>query len=342
MRIVIAAASLALTMGGCGGDDEPGHPDTDAGPGGSIDAAAGADAAGTDAAAPHTDAAVPGTDAGTPTADASAGDEMDCFGTRALYPLAGREWCLPADGHMASGSWEPDDDVSEGSVEGGVLSSGSPRHSVRSLEGEAWWRNVEMTVYLRHVSGSDEYTLYVRGGRHTDGTAAPDDINEGIAAPAGTIAWPGYPFASAVPWNCIGSAYKGYLDADGNAFFRKEISHTSGYTDRAAEVEAIAGGLPDDRFVGVKFVVRNYDADTHVHLELWLDREADGTWELVTSYDDEGGWTGDPAADGCDEAPLAYAQDQILTWAGPTAVLRTDASTFEFRSFSVREISPLP
>ncbi|AKF03029.1 DUF4962 domain-containing protein [Sandaracinus amylolyticus] len=276
--------------------------------------------------------------------DAATSDDVDCFGTRNIYPTiaGGREWCLPSDPTRPSGAWDPHDDaVGAGSEPGTLLSDGSPRHSVTSLEGDAWWRNVEMTVYLRWLEGDagEEFTFYARGERHSDGMVSMSEINEGVEAPPGTVTWPGYPFSRAVPQPCLGSAYKGSLAVDGSAFFKKEISHTGGYTNAAGEETVFADGLPRGEWVGFKFVLQN-DGDG-VHMEIWVDREADGHWERATFHDDRGGWNGDPQEDGCDAAPLSYERDQIVDWAGPIAVLRADLQRFELRAFTVREIAPL-
>ncbi|UJR84590.1 DUF4962 domain-containing protein [Sandaracinus amylolyticus] len=339
------AAVTALALGCAGGEgDEPGGVDAGATPrdASGIDAQVDDDldaaVVGPDATTGE-DAAVDRTDAATPP-----GDDVDCFGTRNIHPTiaGGREWCLPADPTRGSGAWDPHDDaVGAGSEPGTLLSDGSPRHSVTSLEGDAWWRNVEMTVYLRWLEGDEgeEFTFYARGERHSDGMVSTSEINDGVVAPPGTVTWPGYPFSRPVPQPCLGSAYKGSLAVDGSAFFKKEISHTAGYTNAAAEETVFAEGLPRGEWVGFKFVLQN-DGDG-VHMEIWVDREADGHWDRVTQHDDRGGWNGDPQDDGCDAAPLSYERDQIVDWAGPIAVLRADLQRFELRAFTVREIAPL-
>jgi len=311
--------------------------------GGLAEAGAGLDADSRDGGAPIDTGAGP-EDATARTDD--AGPESpgtDCFGVRNIYATAagGRQWCLPDMPAEADDEWEPDDDFSATSEPGVLHSAGSPRHSVGSPEGRAWWRNIEMSVYVRWIDGADdEFTLYARGERHTDGLVDPDDINEGIAAPDGTATWPGYPFGAPVPHPCLGTAYKGSVATDGSAFYKKEISHTAGYTSSAGEVRVFEGGLPSGEWIGIKFVIRNIEGDTAVRLETWIDRDASDTWEMVTSYEDRGGWEGSPADDGCDDAPLEYTDDQILTWAGPIAVLRADDQQFDFRWFSIREIAP--
>lgn len=331
--VLFASALLASACGD--GDGAP----RDAG--GRADASA-------DAGAPDSSAADSGDpapiDGGGPDEDAGAGS-VDCFGTPVIHPTAGtgREFCLPDDATTATDEWEPDTDgepIATG--EPGVFrSDGSPRHNIVSPAGTRWWQNVEMTVYLRwHDGADDEFTLYVRGERHTDGMVARADINGGVAAPAGTETWPGYPFSEPVIHDCLGTAYKASLATDGSVFFRKEISHTSGYTDRAGEVIVFPGGLPREQWVGFKFIVRNNILE-HVVLSAYVDRAGDGTWEMVTSHEDGGGWIGDPAGDGCDAPPFSYADDQILSWAGPYATLRADFQDFDFRALSVREVGAI-
>ena len=43
---------------------------------------------------------------------------------------------------------------------------------------------------------------------------------------------------------------------------------------------------------------------------------------------------------GCNAAPFGYANDQLVTWAGPHAWIRFDNLSSDFKAFSVREIDP--
>jgi hypothetical protein len=225
--------------------------------------------------------------------------------------------------------------------------SGSPRIAVSSPANKAWWRNVEVTIYLRFqaiVSGSDiepEWQLYARGERHTESNINGSTINKGRPPPPGTATWPWYPMSGTVNGHCVATSYKAYLFPTGRMTFKKEISHTAGYTggrDDKDPLPSVAKGM----WIGFKEVVQNFKNDTAVHMESWLDRNADGNWTKINNVDDTGGWSSSPGSDGCTSAPYNYKNDQIITWAGPDVDIRFDNLSSDFKAMSVREIDPLP
>jgi hypothetical protein len=289
------------------------------------------------------------------TTSPDAAPTADRFGVRMLYPTLadGREWYLPEDAERASGEWNVETNpVSK--VASGVFhtlgSNGEVRLSVGSPAGRAWWRNVEMTGYYRYTAAHDSngqerhWELLARCEKHSENDVAGNRINGGVAAPAATAVWPGYPFGSAtINGHCLGSSYHGNLYVDGRALFEKEISHTEGYASQRAEVDAPGMDNPQNRWIGYKFVLRNADADRRVHLELWLDARADGNWQRVSQADDsKASWSAPGDLDGCSAAPFKYANDQLITWAGPWITFRSDSMEVDFRWLSAREIAPLP
>jgi hypothetical protein len=334
------AIVLALTAG-CAGDIEPyeideAEPDLD-------------------------DGQMPGDEPdGDPDAElAPAG--TDAFGVRKLYPsvAGGREWRLPANGHVATNEWSPSNG-SRGTLkatnEPGVFRTrGGPRFPVTSPQGKAWFRNVEVTSYYRmraKLTGADEisplgnygFQLIVRGERHLTGTVSASSINRGVAPPAATVAGPGYPFnGGSVNAHCLAASYHTNINVDGRVLFKKEISHTGGYTGGRNTVRPFASGgaMPMNRWFGIKYVVRNSSGGGAVRMETWLDVNATGQWAKVGETTDQGGWTG-TSLDGCGAAPFHYAADQIITWAGPSVLFRFDNIEADVKWLSVREIAPLP
>jgi hypothetical protein len=279
----------------------------------------------------------------------------DRFGVRKLYPTAtsGREWYLPDNAAAASNEWNveriPVSEVSPG-VFHTLGEDGEVRLSVGSPAGRSWWRNVEMTGYFRYTAAHDSdgqerhWEFLARGERHTNGSIRASSINAGIAAPSGTKAWPGYPFSgSNLTAACLGTAYHGNFYADGRGLFEKEISHTDGYSSQRAQVAARGFADPMQRWFGLKFVVRDSRDEKTVHMELWLDANADGNWSRLTQTDDTaGGWAAaDSALDGCTAAPFAYQRNQLLSWSGPWVIFRSDSMEMDFRWLSVREIDAL-
>ena len=167
------------------------------------------------------------------------------------------------------------------------------------------WRDVEMTGYVKVNSGdSDEnFAWYARGGRHTgDG-------------------W---------PEGCEGVAYKADLGYDGRVRFAKEQWHVSYvFTDHKRAMSSIEG-----QWVGFKGIMYNIEENgkTAVKMEIWLDKNNDGTWVKVDENIDRGGW-------GDEGGECRGASDQIVTWGGPIATFRWDGATnVDIKNFSVREI----
>ena len=268
-----------------------------------------------------------------------------------IYPTAplGRVWTLPANADVASTEWQPESGtitkLSDGVFETQGI-DGQVRLNVPSPPGTTWWRNVEMTGYFRALrtessTQSPHWELMARGERHSTSSVTGDRINGGVVAPTGTATWPGYPYGTiSVNPHCLGTAYHGNFYLTGRAAFEKEISHADGYANQRPATCTSAPGL--GRWFGLKFVVRNAASDGQVHLELWVDPNADGTWTQLGSANDTGGWTvDDPAVDGCSSMPFAYAADQRLTWAGPWVTFRSDAMAIDFTALSVHEIAPL-
>jgi hypothetical protein len=174
------------------------------------------------------------------------------------------------------------------------------------------WRNVEMTVYAR------------RG------------------ATSRTLDWQAFYLSARSGWvhddksPCEGTSYHATARFDGLLGFKKELWHTGGYT-RLAPPQAAKPWptVPVGKWVGLKFVCRNFDRDRKVRLQFYLDAGERGEWKLLTAFDDAGGWRGEMP--GCDRP-----QDMILTEARPAVYFRADYVAVELKKFSVREIAPLP
>jgi hypothetical protein len=290
------------------------------------------------------------------TADAAAADSAksaaaDKFGVREIYPTlaSGREWLLPDSADVADDEWKPKATIAKTADRGVFRVSGSPRNDVASPKGKAWWRNVEITAYLRYV-GIDtteptqppHWTFYARGERHTSHpTAEPTAINYGVGAPTGTATWPGYPFSSPVIAQCLGTSIKGAIYPDGTVWWKKELSHTDGYTDARSTTKT--GNDLTIGWFGFKVVIRNFAADRSVHMETWVDAKATGAWKKVAEADDTEKWLARTTTiNGCTAAPFFYALDQVITWAGPNVTFRVDNLDYDFKWASAREIAPLP
>jgi hypothetical protein len=101
---------------------------------------------------------------------------------------------------------------------------------------------------------------------------------------------------------CLAASLHGYVDLDGRVRFKKELSHTAGYSDARAEVTPFETDVvPREQWFGYKLIVRNRDGDRGVHLEAWIDFEANNVWKKVTETNDTGDWNArDAGLDDCD------------------------------------------
>jgi len=169
------------------------------------------------------------------------------------------------------------------------------------------WRNFEMTQYVKvNTSPNDDnFSPNGRGGRHTgDGTQR----------------------------GCEGSSMKGDVFFSGKVRFAKEQWHVS-YVFTSLKS---ATGSIEDKWVGIKFVVYNFQENgkTVVKTQLWLDKNNNGMFVKVDENVDRGGWGTEGGF--CNGAP-----DQRITWGGPITTFRWDTATdVDFKYLSVREISP--
>jgi hypothetical protein len=286
---------------------------------------------------------------------------VDAFGVRKLYATAGagREWTLPATADTPDAEWIPDvAGIVQRTGEVGVFhtdghgTSAEVRFRVHSPQGKAWWRNVEMTFYSRQTSSIgaclEGWSLQARGERHAGGTVPLSQVADGVPAPAGTATWPWYAArkaGDAIDAPCLGTSVHGNLYGKaGRVEVEKEISHVDGYAPPRAALNLPGWTPTTGRWIGYKFVARNVASDpARVHFEVWVDAGASGSWVKGTEYDDAGGWLANTSTmNGCGAAPYGYAQDQIITWAGPSVMFRSDCMGIDFKWLSAREIDPLP
>jgi hypothetical protein len=253
----------------------------------------------------------------------------DPFGIVRLAPTAkgGREWFAEWKAARSVGSYKQDakDPLfknSEGtlSIKGGIATAppGRTRFFVLTPKDQAGrysgpqWKNVEMTVYFRsgaptQSSAGQAIDLSARSGeRHSDD--AP----------------------------CEGTSYHASLRLDGKCGFKKEVWHTGGYSDlMPVPVPKPWSHVPQNQWIGMKFLCRNCDGDKHVRLQLYVDLKERNDWQLIAEMTDRGGWEG--KQEGCNRP-----KDFILSNAYPAVYFRTDFVPLEAKKFSVREIDPLP
>ncbi|HEY7506580.1 MAG TPA: chitobiase/beta-hexosaminidase C-terminal domain-containing protein, partial [Nitrososphaera sp.] len=270
--------------------------------------------------------------------DNGGGDNgsLDDFGIEKLYPTVngGNEWYVNMDDPYSDPLLQNRETLTE-QPDGSWQVSGGSNGQVRL---EAWspanekWLNVEITMYAKMVSGSNELLqMYSRGGHHTSS-------NE-----------------------CLGSAYKARFYGDGDAAWVKEVNHPASAGNRGS-VQATNTPLAD-RWIGLKAVIYNFveNGKTYVRLESYIDDDVTDSsgnlvvgnnWELASVVEDRGGWASKDSDFNPTCAPVnkdstqQYRQrDEIINMSGGTstqniAAFRSDNLTWNWKYLSVREIAP--
>ncbi|MRN41185.1 MAG: hypothetical protein FIO02_09100, partial [Nitrosopumilales archaeon] len=187
----------------------------------------------------------------------------------------------------------------------------SVRMNVNASDIAKWWKNIEMTGYVKVVTDTSSGAAldwYARGRLHI--SSSP----------------------------CEGVAYHAGLRADGSVYWQKEIWHTGGYTDFRSNITATHSLL--GRWVGLKIIMFNINNDSAVRLQTYLDDNATNHWKKVADVVDNGGWYADNPNDLFYSANCGRSKDYIVTNAGPIATFRSDNMIWDFKDLNIREIQP--
>ena len=143
------------------------------------------------------------------------------------------------------------------------ISGDNPRMYVYDPRVERQWGNVEITMYFKRINDSDiDYAGMEAVARtnHLDDRGGGQCDTRGVAA---------------------------RVRNDGHVDFEKETAHPQ--SESVRDRTEYPDGLPENRWIGYKFLV--YDESDGVHLELWLDSSEGrdgGEWRLVNSLIDTG------------------------------------------------------
>lgn len=204
------------------------------------------------------------------------------------------------------------------------LSGDAPRMYVLDPKRKETWQNVEVTVYAKRINETDSLSSQgiVIGARseHQDAT---------LANP------------------CLGATYYGRLLYDGRAVFQKEVIHEGAYSinmpseKNRATWPTIDGTMPKNKWIGVKFIVKNNPDNKSVKLELYrdlTDGQNGGTWEKVAEYTDSGDWSQTDSNTNIAKV-CGYGANKILINPGTSVFIRNDKiKDMLYKSFSIREI----
>lgn len=272
----------------------------------------------------------------------------DVFGIAQFYPSAAstREWTsahwnngVDRTVKYASDSYDPTDWTEDhsGSTNGfhidgnGVMSmsGGSPRFHINSLRttkvSAQFYLNIEFTAYYRRV-----------------GTTGADYGGMIVGARSGPLG-----HASSGGNDCDATTYYSRFRNDGKWDFEKELKHpTSDYWSGSGfhTQDPLWKGnkvLPENRWIGMKYIIYNIENNTKVKLEVYIDSVSNGNpvngghWEKVGEVTDAGSWPAAPSAiSGC-----SYTDQMMIILQGHgTLLLRTDGDQADYKMVSIREI----
>lgn len=176
------------------------------------------------------------------------------------------------------------------------------------------WKNIEMTAYFKYSGSTDTViAFYTRTGVHSSSRS------------------------------CEGFSYKGTFNLKfGLTRFVKEQWHVNQLSTE--EKDALAIGSPKNKWIGMKFIIYNFNNNKNVKGEMYLDKDETNTWVLADTFVDTGGWgeNGVKCQKKGGDDPIADTPDMIGTHGGPLVHYKWEGGNgnVQFNKLSVREIIP--
>ena len=273
-------------------------------------------------------------------------DGFDKWGIKMLNPTiaSGREWFSAWDNGVSRtitvGNRDPYDPTGwfkvtgEGSGAGipkvivdgsgtATMSGTEPRMYVYDPTQKLKWLNTEVTVYSKRInetlpSSTQGINIGARSNHQDQGNGNKCHVDTYYSR----ILYNGYGnFAKELQWPTDVKKPSSIFRLDWKAFGNVT--------------------LPNNIWIGHKFVLRNVDGGTHVNMEMWRDLTDGlngGDWKLMLSYTDKGNMTVIPTGT-CPTTDLSH----IILEANPSIFIRnTYINATQYKEFSAREIDPLP
>jgi hypothetical protein len=282
---------------------------------------------------------------------------LDKFGIQMLFATmpGGREWFMNRDDPSSDGIFEAKDQKVSRMLDGHWYASGNPpdyrtRIMIKSPQGTAFWKNVEMTGYFKVVrtyprgdtgearaeDSESTFQAYARGGTHSDELMVGSD-GQGRYL------------------NAVGSAYKGRIYFNGNAAVAKEIGHSVYAPDRHLQEKSSGewirigknlfrplvnnynfadGQYYGGRWIGLKVVIFDFleNGNEYVRIQTYIDDGAvedssvavlfkpSNNWKLLSDVVDKGDWIDDPGAN----SKLVGTLDKLIERCGNPFATRED------------------
>jgi hypothetical protein len=241
---------------------------------------------------------------------------IDKFGIKEIYPTkpGGREWFLNSEDPRADGLFYITSDKNITGQDDGswLINSSEVRMNVDTPPGTEEWKDVEITGYAKILSVIDpnkqtDLAWYARSGKHSNKSP------------------------------CEGTGLIGGIHTDGTVEWKKEILFREGYTDGRGKAKVVVDPIIG-RWIGWKVVIYNFDNNTAVKMESYIDNKDTNYWVQVTNLTDEGGWPAKSSDEKFYSAGCNRPKDYIITNGGPIVTFRSDNIVWEFKNLSIREI----
>jgi hypothetical protein len=138
---------------------------------------------------------------------------------------------------------------------------------------------------------------------------------------------------------CGGSSYHNNISEEGKLQMKKEQYHVDYVIDKP-NTNINLGNLYNKK-IGFKAIVYNFDNDSKVKLESFVDTKNEGKGPYVKVHEkiDEGKWGIDSGKAEMDECG-AITKGAIISWGSPKVILKTNNLDFDIYDIEVREIIP--
>lgn len=138
---------------------------------------------------------------------------------------------------------------------------------------------------------------------------------------------------------CGGSSYHNNISADGKLQMKKEQYHADYVIDKPNE-KIDLGNLYNKK-IGFKAIVYNFDNNSKVKLESFVDTKNEGKGPYVKVHEkiDDGKWGIDSGKAKMNECG-AITKGAIISWGSPKMILKTNNLEFDLYDIEIREIIP--
>lgn len=140
---------------------------------------------------------------------------------------------------------------------------------------------------------------------------------------------------------CGANTYYASLTYDGRVSFEKELFHGTGQNafypnihDNGAQKYVFKDGVPVDKWIGIRFIVKT--VPDGALLQLYLDKDNTGQWDKVLEFTDDGTWKANSGGAICEGY---YPTDRVITDPGFVFVRNDGLGEADYRNLTITELA---